>query len=122
YGSLPWVSPRQTNLIVIEGTVTRKMACALKITYDQMPPPKFVIALGACALDEGVFRGSYNMVKPWEVVPVDLFVPGCPPTPEALARAIVELQRKVVKQEVAQQRVANTTTSLEADYCRWWTP
>ncbi|MEM1873899.1 MAG: NADH-quinone oxidoreductase subunit NuoB [Acidilobaceae archaeon] len=121
YGSLPWVSPRQTNLIVIEGTVTRKMACALKITYEQMPPPKYVIAMGACAIDYGVFRGSYNMVKPWEVVPVDIFVPGCPPTPEALARAIVELQRKIKRGEVAAKTGA-LLSEAKADPCRWWSP
>jgi len=89
YGSLPWVGPRQTNLIIIEGTVTKKMACTVRLTWEQMPYPKFVIAMGACALDGGIFYNSYNIVRPWQVVPVDLYIPGCPPRPEAVAIPLV---------------------------------
>ncbi len=101
YGSLPWVSPRQTNLIIVEGTVTRKMACSLRITWEQMPYPKFAIAMGVCALDGGLFYNSYNIVRPWQVIPIDIYIPGCPPRPEAVARALVELQRKIRKEGVA---------------------
>lgn len=101
YGSLPWISPRQTNLIIIEGTVTRKMACSLRIAWEQMPYPKFAIAMGVCALDGGLFYNSYNIVRPWQVIPVDVFIPGCPPRPEAVARSIVELQRKIREEGVA---------------------
>ncbi|MFP3283174.1 MAG: NADH-quinone oxidoreductase subunit NuoB [Nitrososphaeria archaeon] len=101
YGSLPWISPRQTNLIIIEGTVTRKMACSLRITWEQMPYPKFAIAMGVCALDGGLFYNSYNIVRPWQVIPVDIYIPGCPPRPEAVARSIVELQRKIREEGVA---------------------
>ncbi len=94
-GVLPWVSSRQCNLLVIEGTVTRKMAEAVKIVYRQMPEPKFVIAMGACAIDGGIFWNSYNIVKPKDIVPIDVFIPGCPPRPEAVIRAIMELKEKI---------------------------
>jgi len=99
FGFLPFLSPRQTNLWVIEGTLTRKMAEAAKIVYAQMPEPKFVIAMGACAIDGGVFYNSYNIVKPPEIFPIDFYIPGCPPRPEAVARAIIMLQRKVISGE-----------------------
>ena len=97
-GVLPWVSSRQCNLLVIEGTVTRKMAEAAKVVYKQMPEPKFVIAMGACALDGGIFWNSYNIVKPKDILPVDVFIPGCPPRPEALIRAIMLLKDKIKKE------------------------
>lgn len=95
YGSLPFVSPRQTNLIIIEGTLTLKMARVARITWEQMADPKFVIAMGACAIDGGLFWNSYNVVRANEVIPVDVYIPGCPPRPEALARAILMLQDKI---------------------------
>ncbi len=95
YGSLPFVSPRQTNLIIIEGTLTRKMARVARITWEQMADPKFVIAMGACAIDGGLFWNSYNVVRANEVIPVDIYIPGCPPRPEALARAILMLQQRI---------------------------
>jgi NADH-quinone oxidoreductase subunit B len=95
FGFLPFNSPRQTNLMVIEGTLTKKMGEAAKIVYDQMPWPKFVIAMGACALDGGLFYNSYNIVRPRDILPVTHFIPGCPPRPEAVARAIIMLQRRV---------------------------
>ncbi len=98
-GSLNYGICRQTNLIIVEGAITRKMAKVLRITWEQMPNPKFVIVMGACGLKGGLFWNSYHMVRPSEVVPVDFFVPGCPPTPEALIRAIVQLQEKIVTGE-----------------------
>ena len=95
YGSLPFVSPRQTNLIIIEGTLTLKMAKVARITWEQMADPKFVIAMGACAIDGGLFWNSYNIVRANEIMPVDVYIPGCPPRPEALARAILMLQDKI---------------------------
>ncbi len=94
-GSLNYGICRQTNLIIVEGSITRKMARVLKVTWEQMPNPKFVIVMGACGIKGGLFWNSYHMVRPWEVVPVDVFVPGCPPTPEALIRGLVSLQRKI---------------------------
>jgi len=96
YGMLPFSSARQTNLLILEGTLTRKMGRAAKIVYDQMPEPKYVISLGACILDGGIFWNSYNTVLPEDLgIPVDLYVPGCPIRPEAIARAILMLQRKI---------------------------
>ncbi len=94
-GALNYGIARQTNLIIVEGAITRKMARVLKITWEQMPDPKFVIVMGACGLKGGIFWNGYHLVKPSEVVPVDFFIPGCPPTPEALLRGIRQLQEKI---------------------------
>ncbi|MCS7143633.1 MAG: NADH-quinone oxidoreductase subunit NuoB [Archaeoglobaceae archaeon] len=94
-GALNYGIARQTNLIIVEGAITRKMARVLKVTWEQMPDPKFVIVMGACGLNGGLFWNSYHLVKPSEVVPVEFFIPGCPPTPEALLRGIRQLQEKL---------------------------
>ncbi len=107
YGALPFLSPRQCNLLIIEGTVTRKMARAVMIVWDQMPEPKYAIAMGACALDGGLFYNSYNIVRPWEIIPIDVFIPLCPPRPEALARAIVMLQEKIRREARASGRIVS---------------
>ncbi len=98
-GALNYGIARQTNLIIVEGAITRKMARVLKITWEQMPDPKFVIVMGACGLNGGIFWNGYNLVKPSDVVPVDFYIPGCPPTPEALLRGIRQLQWKIKKGE-----------------------
>jgi NADH-quinone oxidoreductase subunit B len=98
-GSLNYGISRQTNLIIVEGAISRKMARVLRITYEQMPDPKFVIVMGACGLKGGIFWNGYHMVRPSDVVPVDLFIPGCPPTPESLLRAIRSLQEKIMSGE-----------------------
>ncbi len=95
YGFLPFNSPRQTNLLLIEGTLTKKMARAAQIVYQQMPVPKYVVAMGACAIDGGIFHNSYNIVRPHELFPIEYYIPGCPPRPEAVARAIVMLHEKI---------------------------
>jgi len=94
-GSLPFTHARNTNLVLIEGTLTRKMARVARVTWEQMPWPKFVIAMGACAFTGGLFYNSYNVVMVQDVLPVDYYVPGCPPPPEAVADALIKLQRKV---------------------------
>ncbi|RLG50104.1 MAG: NADH-quinone oxidoreductase subunit B [Thermoproteota archaeon] len=94
-GFLPFVAPRQTNLMLIEGTLTRKMAKAAVWVYEQMPDPKFVMAMGACAIDGGIFWNSYNIVRPKDILPVEIYIPGCPPRPEAVARAIIMLQKRI---------------------------
>ncbi|NPA04709.1 MAG: NADH-quinone oxidoreductase subunit B [Crenarchaeota archaeon] len=98
-GSLPFTSPRNTNLMIVEGTLTIKMARAARIVWEQMPEPRFVIAIGACAFTGGVFYNSYNIVRVQDVLPVDVYVPGCPPRPEAIARAILVLQEKIRRHE-----------------------
>ncbi|MCS7144591.1 MAG: NADH-quinone oxidoreductase subunit NuoB [Archaeoglobaceae archaeon] len=94
-GALNYGIARQTNFIIVEGAITRKMARVLRITWEQMPDPKFVIVMGACGLNGGIFWNGYNLVKPSDIVPVEFFIPGCPPTPEALLRGIRQLQRKL---------------------------
>ena len=98
-GALNYGIARQTNLIIVEGAITRKMAKVLRITWEQMPDPKFVIVMGACGLKGGIFWNGYHMVNPSEVVPVDFYIPGCPPTPEALLRGIRQLQEKIITGE-----------------------
>lgn len=100
WGFLPIFGPRQTNAIVIEGTVTRKMAKIVKAVYEQMPYPKFVIAMGSCAMEGGVFWNSYHVVRVGELIPVDAWVMGCPPTPEGVIRAIRMVQNKIEGKEV----------------------
>ena len=97
-GFLPFGGPRQTNLIVVEGTTTIKMARVVRRVYEQMPSPKWVIAMGACAMDGGIFFNSYNTIVAREYLPVDAYVPGCPPRPEALARAVLLIQEKVKRE------------------------
>jgi len=92
FGSL-----RQCDLIVVQGTVTRKMAPRLRMVYDQMPEPKYVIAMGACAISGGpFFYNTYSVVKGADhVIPVDVYIAGCPPRPEALLHALITLQGKI---------------------------
>jgi NADH-quinone oxidoreductase B subunit len=107
FGMVPWASPRHSDLMIVSGTVTIKMAPMLKRIYDQMPDPKWVVSMGSCANSGGPFRHGYHVVKGVDrVVPVDVYVPGCPPTPDSLMYGLLKLQTQVEEFQKTGKRAA----------------
>src|SRR6185369_5572788 len=118
FGFAPRASPRQSDVMIVAGTLTNKMAPALRKVYDQMPEPRYVISMGSCANGGGYYHYSYSVVRGCDrIVPIDIYVPGCPPTAEALLYGILQLQRKI-RREGTIERCWSPSTSPEPPLMR----
>ena len=96
FGAVPRATPRQSDLMIVAGTLTLKMALRTKLLYDQMPDPKYVISMGSCSNCGGLFQLAYSVCDGVDkVLPVDVYVPGCPPRPESLTEGLLKLQEKI---------------------------
>jgi NADH-quinone oxidoreductase subunit B len=105
FGAIPRASPRQADFMIVAGTLTYKMAERAKLLYDQMPEPKYVVSMGSCSNCGGLFQLGYSVCKGVDkMVPVDVYIPGCPPRPEALTEGIVRLQELVRNEPYMAQR------------------
>ncbi len=100
FGIIPRPSPRQSDVMIVAGTLTNKMAPALRRVYDQMPEPRWVISMGSCANGGGYYHYSYSVVRGCDrIVPVDIYIPGCPPTAEAMIYGLLRLQKKIQRED-----------------------
>jgi NADH-quinone oxidoreductase subunit B len=108
-------SPRQADILIVAGTINDKMAPVLKTIYDQMPDPKWVISMGACACSGGFYRAYHVMQGIDEIIPVDVYVPGCPPSPEGLIYGILQLKEKVMRDRSRLRRQSKEAARRDDD-------
>jgi NADH-quinone oxidoreductase subunit B len=115
FGAVPRATPRQSDLMIVAGTLTLKMALRTKVLYDQMPDPKYVISMGSCSNCGGLFQLAYSVCDGVDkVIPVDVYVPGCPPRPESLTEGLLKLQEKMMQEKWLVRRGEEDVAAAEA--------